>query len=581
MTELSSRFVIPCGNFLAGFSKLGFKAIQNLFIKNGVNFSEKTIKNSYTLISDFEKMDIKKTRNTLVSFDVQSMYPSCRHSYIKKAILHFSKDFSADDKEKVLKYWDTCKFGMRHVLLRHRDEYFEFRGCDATGDDPGLAIGSYESAFFADLTMAYLFEKLKTDFGESCSYWGIYRDDAVLVFNGVKSSRRLKIWHQVISAKIAKIMPDIKFTMTEWDDDGLAFLDIFLFWDDEGELSWKTYKKENSVTKYLNSDSPGHSKTCKTSIPDAVFGRLANLTKKSKTLSNTRVSDHYPEHTSALKAAGLCRNSSSPLAATFGQKWGNSEVAEIVKNSKKRRIRPKNRTIYFVCSYFGRFLKEPIHKILKRLRDYHGVKWLRARMAYTKFASMESQVQGDLQRKVDKGIAAKEFVDWPCNCTKNTKNDKGLCMFDGKCRKACLIYSFRCRICDSEYIGSTQRFIKKRLNEHCGDVVRKVKNDVNSDTFCKHWAEHRLDRIADVGWGDPDEKEIQKIRRMVDPKIIWQGNSAVVARSFGTDRCRLCDMEKYYIFERRRDGGVINQNSDFYSSCRHKPRIQHLFTDEA
>ena len=256
-------------------------------------------------------------------------------------------------------------------------------------------------------------------------------------------------------------------------------------------------------------------------------------------------------------------------------------MAENAKKSGNRRIRPKHRSLYFVTSYFGRFLKEPIHKILKRLRNYHEVKWLRARMAYTKFPSIESQVQGDLQRKVDLGVKCTEFGNWPCNCTKNTKNDAGECMFEGKCRWRCLIYSFRCRICDKEYIGSTQRNVKKRFNEHCGDVVRKVTKDENSDTFCKHWAKHRLERIADVGWGDPDEKEIRKIRRMVDPKIIWQGNSAVVSRSFATDRCKLCDMEKFYILDRRGIGGVINQNSDFYSSCRHKPRIQHLFTDEA
>lgn len=587
--ETPSRFVIPCSNLFAGFSKLGYKAIEAIFRKNGVTFEATNIKNSFELIGDLEKMEISEDKNTIVSFDVTSMYPNCRHSYIKTAIDHFSSKFSDKDKETIDLAWDTARFGMQNVILRHREKYYQFHGSDGDGTDPGLAIGSFESAFFSDCAMAFLFESLRTEFEKECVYHKIYRDDALLVFRGTKGDRKLNRWHRNISEKISKIMPSIRFTMTKWCC-GLPFLDIHLNWDENSDLTWKTYTKPNAATKYLNKSSPGHTFSCKKAIPHSVVQRLANLTKKDPNLELIRVTDHYPEHRNALVDAGLCMIDKTPLEATFGQKW-----APEPENSRKKRHQNEKRTIHFVSSFIGNYLKEPIHVILKRLRDIFDVKWLKVRMCHKRFSSIENRIQGDLRQKVDKGVLSDDYCDWNCNCGPSAKRD-GECIWpEGRCRTKCVIYNYTCLCCRAEYIGSTQQNAKKRLGQHCGDARRLVYKEIKSDKFADHFGKHRIEMLEDDGRTVEDrieefeelkkksipDGEIAIIRGLVKPGILWSGNSMSIGKSFGQDDCMLCNMEKFYLYDRRRVVKVMNQNNEFFAKCRHIPRVQKLFTEEA
>ena len=587
--ETPSRFIAPCSNFLAGFSRLGYKAIEEIFKKNGVQFRRTNIKNTYELIEDLEPLHITEDKNTIVSFDVSDMYPNCRQSYIWSAIEHFSADFSAEDKSQIALAWESAKFGMKHVILRHRENYFQFRGSDTDGDDPGLAIGSFESAFFSDATMAFLFEKLRHEFEKECVYFKIYRDDALLVFNGVKGDRKLDRWHESISGKIGNIMPSIRFTMTKWRM-GLPFLDLFLFWDENSNLNWKTYTKPNATTKFLDKTSPGHTFSCTKAIPHAVISRLAKLTKKDENLELIRITDHYPDHRNALVDAGLCMIDKTPLEATFGQKWAQDCEGKATKTSKKDK-----RTIHFVSSYIGKYLKEPVHVTLKRLREIFDVKWIKFRMCYKRFGSIENKIQGDLRSKVDKGVISDDLCDWKCNCP-NAAKRQGECIWPGdRCRAKCVIYKYTCLVCQAEYVGSTQQFAKKRLGQHCGDVRRLTYKGEKSDKFAEHFSKHRIEELKDDGRTVEDrineieemkrrdlkDDEISKIREFVKPGILWDGNGLSVGKSFGQDNCMLCLMEKFYLFDRRRVVKVMNQNNELFAKCRHKPRIHKLFTEEA
>lgn len=54
-----------------------------------------------------------------------------------------------------------------------------------------LAIGGYESAFFADLTASYLFEKMAPLFKDAL-YQGIYRKNGIAVFRREWEVKRVK-----------------------------------------------------------------------------------------------------------------------------------------------------------------------------------------------------------------------------------------------------------------------------------------------------------------------------------------------------------------------------------------------------
>eukprot|EP00957_Ditylum_brightwellii_P139350 10620593-Ditylum_brightwellii.AAC.1 len=59
------------------------------------------------------------------------------------------------------------KFGMKSTFIRFKDRYYQYKGAagaSADNEDIGLAIGGYESAFFAKLVASYLLEKTENQF---------------------------------------------------------------------------------------------------------------------------------------------------------------------------------------------------------------------------------------------------------------------------------------------------------------------------------------------------------------------------------------------------------------------------------
>ena len=85
-------------------------------------------------------------------------------------------------------------------------------------------------------------------------------------------------------------------------------------------------------------------------------------------------------------------------------------------------------------SKFWKAKKQPIHTILKKLRNKYKLKWLRIAMSYHKFPNLREILQGDLVTKIMEGVGSKDFDNDDCNCNKATKRD-GLCLYEGKCRR--------------------------------------------------------------------------------------------------------------------------------------------------
>jgi hypothetical protein len=73
-----------------------------------------------------------------------------------------------------------------------RDKYFEYDG-EKYFLDKGLTIGGYESAWLADLVAAYVLEKTKHLFLGTVFY-GIYRDDGLVIFLGILLKAEIALW---------------------------------------------------------------------------------------------------------------------------------------------------------------------------------------------------------------------------------------------------------------------------------------------------------------------------------------------------------------------------------------------------
>ena len=79
---------------------------------------------------------------------------------------------------------------MGNTLINFQGEYFEYGGSLNT-EQRGLAIGGFESTWRLDVVIEFLMENMKILFGET-SFTGFYRDDGLVIFDGVKSAERLQ-----------------------------------------------------------------------------------------------------------------------------------------------------------------------------------------------------------------------------------------------------------------------------------------------------------------------------------------------------------------------------------------------------
>ena len=116
------------------------------------------------------------------------MYPNILVKDCKKALdFYMDKfDFCQKDREIVQNGFDVCKYGMERVLLRYKDVYYEY--CGAT-EEKALCIGAYESAFFADLVVSWLFCKLEEEFKRDTVRSKVsFRSVSVIYFENFSSS---------------------------------------------------------------------------------------------------------------------------------------------------------------------------------------------------------------------------------------------------------------------------------------------------------------------------------------------------------------------------------------------------------
>jgi hypothetical protein len=85
------------------------------------------------------------------------------------------QDLPEEDQAKIKQCLEMVKFGMASTLLTFVDKYYEYDG-DQDPEDKGLKIGSYESAWLADLAGAYTLENTQLFFKHTIKIsWNIWR----------------------------------------------------------------------------------------------------------------------------------------------------------------------------------------------------------------------------------------------------------------------------------------------------------------------------------------------------------------------------------------------------------------------
>ena len=173
----------------------------------------------------------------------------------------------------------------------------------------------------------------------------------------------------------------------------------------QGRLQFRVHLKDNQELKYLNSGST-HTKCCIRAIPQGVFNRLAKLTSNTCANTNQRMTDLYPIHGRALGAAGILPDEIPRLGDVLGEMKESTNKPRNCQKSLRNRKRQSFFCIGMSDVWRG---KKAVSTTLKKLRNKHGLRWMRILLSYHQFPNFRELLQGDLNTKLLKGITCKDF----------------------------------------------------------------------------------------------------------------------------------------------------------------------------
>jgi hypothetical protein len=99
--ELPTRLIVPAQNFTAAFPKMGYLAIRRILDSNKVNNSKRTIIQASDLKAKLDSLHIQQDNVTIISLDIEVMYPSIKFKLVQQAVECFSGGLSDEEKDIV------------------------------------------------------------------------------------------------------------------------------------------------------------------------------------------------------------------------------------------------------------------------------------------------------------------------------------------------------------------------------------------------------------------------------------------------------------------------------------------------
>ena len=138
--------------------------------------------------------------------------------------------------------------------------------------------------------------------------------------------------------------------------------------------------------------------------------------------------DPCPKHFKALTDAELVVVSGKVPTL----KEETSKRVNQIKDKRKvsQNERNRRRASYFCVGYNDAW-EEPVHQIIKRVKDKFKLSWLRVSMSYHRFTNLREIFQGDMSGKLTKEVVSVDCANWKCNCRSKNTNGCGKCRTKG------------------------------------------------------------------------------------------------------------------------------------------------------
>ena len=233
-----------------------------------------------------------------------------------------------------------------------------------------------------------------------------------------------------------------------------------------------------------------HTKACRKSVPHGVIRRLSLLTSKLPENENLTIEKLYPDHAEALNKAGLlASNFSFPTLKDSLMKIEKSvQKKKAISDDPKKAARDKKRAgdqarrTWFVIG-FSNVWDVPVGRRITELCKRFNMTWLRVRVSYRVFPNIGQKFNGDVNNKVMRNVYAQGFENKKCTCCQKSKLEDGKCRYEGFCQRSSLVYELVCTTTGKSYIGKTQRYLRKRTQEHVDTVWKQIEweNGVKKD----------------------------------------------------------------------------------------------------
>eukprot|EP00957_Ditylum_brightwellii_P071429 5430169-Ditylum_brightwellii.AAC.1 len=113
---------------MAIFSKLGYLRMKRVLDNNKVNYLRFTIIQALDLKEWLEKLRVQRSDVTMMSLNIENMYPLVRLQLIQKALTYYSRGLPKEDKTTINGSLDLIKFGMRSTLVQYHGKYYAHKG---------------------------------------------------------------------------------------------------------------------------------------------------------------------------------------------------------------------------------------------------------------------------------------------------------------------------------------------------------------------------------------------------------------------------------------------------------------------
>ena len=104
-------------------------------------------------------------------------------------------------------------------------------------------------------------------------------------------------------------------------------------------------------------------------------------------------------------------------------------------------------------------------------------------------------------------------------------------------------------MCDTNYIGNTQKNFKKIMDGHFSDLQRLLKNGQKSDSFATHFIKHSNNTTSRT-----------YLRKYMTFKLIKKLNSNGAMKTCTKPDCNICFQKRLMILKKLRDKRVTIMN---------------------